>query len=141
MKKQLRTQKGSGLLEVLVALSLFAVVASGLAVTTVGSIHGNETSRMISTASSLVHDKIEELRSLDSETVPLPVALQAGTHTDANNPMTGTGAAAGAFVRQWTVTANTPRRNIARIEVSVTWEGATAPVLGVTYVCTDSICG
>jgi type II secretory pathway pseudopilin PulG len=139
--RKLAQETGIGLVEVLVALSLFALVASGLAVTTVGAVRGNDSSRMLSTASALVHDQIEELRSLDSEAIPFPADLAEGEHADAANPMTGTGEPDGVFTREWTVTHDMPRRNIARVEVWVSWEGMTAPVMGVTYICIDSICG
>jgi type II secretory pathway pseudopilin PulG len=130
---------GAGLVEVLVALALFSIVAAGLATTTIGSTRRNERSKAIAAAAALVHDKIEHLRALDPEKDPPDLA--AGDHADPGNPMTATGTPGGIFTRSWSVQRDTPARGLARVVVRAS---ATGPVpytvLGVTYLCTSPTC-
>jgi len=130
---------GFSLTEVLVSVSLFSIVAAGLAVTTVGTTRSNTISKNVAAASTLVQDKIEQLRSLDADANPPD--LTAGMHNDPANPITGAGTAGGWFTRSWVVTRDTPATGLATVVVSVSWTG-TRPysVSGVSYVCTSRIC-
>ena len=133
------TERGVSLVEVLTALTLFAIVAAGLTVTTVSTTHSNTVSKTTAAASALVNDEIEQLRALDPATNP--AALTAGTHSDPSNPLTGSGAANGSFTRTWTVTANTPGHGLSEVAVSVSWNGPTpGTITGVTYVCSTATC-
>lgn len=137
--KPLRSQRGISMLEVLAGLTIFAVVSAGLAATTIGTIRSNTTSREITTASALIHDKIEQFRALDP--AANPADLSAGSHTDPANPLTPLGDAGGSFQRSWVVTANTPKLGVSRVVVSVSF-AAPAPytLSGVTYVCQTRDC-
>jgi prepilin-type N-terminal cleavage/methylation domain-containing protein len=136
---RLGRKDGFSMLEVLAGLSIFAVVSAGLAATTISTIRSNATSRDLTAASALIHDKIEQFRALDP--AANPAALTAGNHNDAANPITPLGAAGGTFDRSWVVTANTPKIGISRVVVSVTVKGRTQYTMtGVTYVCRTSTC-
>jgi len=131
--------RGIGLVEVLVAVALFSIVAAGLATVTIGSTRWNERSKAIAAAAALVQDKIEHLRALDP--TKHPPELATGEHVDPANPMTATGAPGGIFSRSWTVQPDTPARGIALVAVNVSAAGPVPyTVRGVTYVCTTPTC-
>jgi prepilin-type N-terminal cleavage/methylation domain-containing protein len=137
--KRLGTSAGFSLTEVLVSVSLFSIVAAGLATTTVGTTRNNNISKNVVAASALVNDKIEQLRSFDPDTNPAD--LTAGTHDDPANPITATGTAGGWFTRRWVVTKDTPATGLSTVVVTVSWSGnTTRSINGVTYVCTSRIC-
>jgi prepilin-type N-terminal cleavage/methylation domain-containing protein len=130
---------GFALLEVLAAITLFAVVAAGLAATTIGTVKANNVSRQTAAATALMHDKLEQLRSLDPTTNPAD--LVAGSHNDPLNPLTATGQAQGTYTRTWTVNRNTPKIGVAEIIVTVAWNSPVArAVTAVTYVCQTATC-
>jgi type II secretory pathway pseudopilin PulG len=131
--------RGLSSLEVLVGLALFAVVAAGLGVASVGATRTNSTSNNVSVASALIYDKIEQLRALDPSANPADIA--AGTHTDASSPMTPLGAPGGRFTRTWVITPNTPRVGLSEAVVTVTWnESSPRSARGVTYICSSASC-
>lgn len=134
-----RGTRGASLIEALVAVTLFSIGAAGLAATSVGSTRSNAVSKTASAAAALVHDKIEQLRSLDPGTNPADLA--PGVHVDPLNPLTPTGDPNGKYQRQWTVTANTPGVGLSRVVVSVTWNSPIQrSVRGVTLICSTREC-
>lgn len=134
-----RANSGFSLIEALVSVTLFAVVAAGMAATTVAATRGNNASKTNSVAAALVHDKIEQLRALDPGANPAD--LSHGTHADPANPLTATGAVGGTFVRTWTVNRNFPRSGMAFVRVRVAWNSPTPrQVEGITFVCLNGKC-
>jgi prepilin-type N-terminal cleavage/methylation domain-containing protein len=139
MKARWQGESGLSLIEVLAGIAIFSVVAAGLASSTVATIRANAVSRDTATAAALIQDKLEQFRALDP--AGNPADLTAGTHSDANNPVNALGAAGGSFTRKWTVTANTPRRGLSQVVVTVSWASAQRRTLtGVAYVCSTSTC-
>lgn len=137
--KRLATQRGVSLIEVLAGITLFAIVSSGLAVSTISTIKSNTASREMTAAAALIHDKLEVIRSLDPSANPAD--LTTGTHQDPLNPLTPLGATGGEFTRTWTVTANTPSIKATMVEVKVTFKAPeTRTLSGVTYLCKNSTC-
>jgi len=137
--KQIGTQRGLSVLEVMVAITLFLVIAAGLASTTVGSIRANATSRDLTAAAALVHDKMEQFRALDPAANPADLA--AGSHNDPLNPVNALGQAGGIFNRSWAVVANSPTLGVSQVTVTVTWrDPAPRTLVGVTYVCRTTTC-
>jgi prepilin-type N-terminal cleavage/methylation domain-containing protein len=133
------SQAGFSLIDVLAALSIFAVVAAGMAKGTIASLRTNGFSKETAMAAALVQDSIEKFRAIDPTTNS--ALLTAGTHADANNPITSLGAANGYFTRTWTVTANTPRTGMSQVVVNVSWTNDTTRTLtGVAYLCSTSTC-
>jgi len=59
-----RNSRGSSLLEVLAAVSLFSLVASGVGVLAIGSIRQTATNRQGTAAAMLAQERLEELRGL-----------------------------------------------------------------------------
>lgn len=142
MKPGTKKRVGSGgftLIEIAAALAVFGVVAAGLAAGSVAVTRYNRTTRSVSVAASLAQDEIERLRALDPDTNP--PALSAGTHVDPKNPLTQAGARGGQFVRQWTVTRDTPGPGLATVVVSVSWtDDTTRSVWLSTFVCQTAGC-
>lgn len=136
---RMETQSGLSMLEVMVAITLFLVIAVGLATTTIGSIRANATSRHLTAAAALVHDKIEQFRALDPAANPTDLA--AGFHSDPFNPVNALGQTGGIFNRSWTVAVNSPTFGVSQVAVTVTWRDPTPRTLvGVTYVCRTMTC-
>ena len=137
--KPVANQKGVSLLEVLAGITLFAIVSSGLAVSTISTIKSNSTSREMTAAAALIHDKLEAIRSLNPSANPAD--LTTGSHSDPLNPLTPLGVKGGEFTRTWIVTANTPSTRSTMVEVKVTFKGPeTRTLSGVTYLCKTSTC-
>ncbi len=134
-----RGDAGLSMIEVMIGISLFALIAAGLASTTVAAIRANNTSKQITAAAALVQNKLEQLRSLDPAAAPAD--LTPGTHTDPGNPLTPLGGGGGSFTRTWQVTSNTPVLKVSRVAVTVSWTVPVASsVTGVTYVCETRTC-
>jgi hypothetical protein len=132
--------RGLGIIEILMAILFFSLVAAGLLRTTVGATQGNLQSKNIGVASALIYDKVEQLRALDVSTNPAD--LTEGHHPDPSNPMTATGQPDGHFIRTWDVTADVPRHGLSEVVITVSWPGLQPNVVqGVTYVCNTSTCG
>lgn len=130
---------GFGVVEVLAALTVFAIVASGLAANSVAATRANRVSREISVAAALAQDKMEALRSLDP--AANPADLTVGNHVDPRNPLTAFGAAGGFFTRVWTVTRNTPSVGLYTVVVTVSWgDGGSRQTSVVGYVCPSKEC-
>lgn len=136
---RLASQRGISLLEVMLAMVLFAIIAGGLAGATVSSVKSNGTSRQVAVATALINDRFEQLRALDPTTNP--AALRAGTHADPANPMTALGQPGGMFTRTWTVTRNRPRPGLAEVAVQVSWgPAAVQSTRAVGFVCISATC-
>lgn len=135
-----KNQAGFSLLEVLSSMAVFAIAAAGLASTTVTTTRSNTSARAATVASFLIHDKVEELRSLDPATNPADFV--AGTHYDANNPMTAAGTAGGAYTRSWQVIPNSPAPGLAEVVVVVSWNtpDGTRTLRASTFICRTVTC-
>ena len=95
--------------------------------------------RFAKTGAMMPADGLEQLRALDPSTNP--AALTAGSHFDANYMITATGAAGGKFLRQWTVTRDSPAPGLSTVAVSVTWtDGSTRTVRVTGFVCQSLTC-
>jgi prepilin-type N-terminal cleavage/methylation domain-containing protein len=135
----LRTDHGISLIEVLAALTVFALVAAGAATGTIATIRGNTASRDATAAAALIHDKLEQLRALDP--AGNPADLSAGQHNDPLNPVSDIGQAGGIYTRSWAVTRNSPRSGLAEVRVTVSWkDSAPRTLTSATYVCLTTTC-
>lgn len=132
---------GFSLIEVLSSMTVFAIAAAGLVTTTMATIKSNSTSRATTIASALIQDKIEELRALDPTTNPAD--FTAGTHQDANNPLSGGMDGVDAiFSRSWVVNTDTPLKGLSEVIVTVSWPSATGTRLlrASTFICNSANC-
>ena len=109
--------EGFSLVEALVAASLLGIISLGFALGADRAVRYNIYGRSLAEATTLAHDKVEELQSK----VTADTQLTAGTHNDANNPLRADGATGGPYTRSWTVTANTPANGLKTVDVRVTW--------------------
>ncbi len=132
-------ERGFTMIEVMIGIGLIMLVTAGMAMSTIGSIRTTALSSQMTTASSLVHDKIEQLRSLDPSTNPAD--LIAGDHLEAAGTINHHGDGGGAFTRTWVVTEDAPILGVSQVVVSVAWSGPKPQVAtGVTYVCENPSC-
>jgi len=110
----LKSQKGVGLIEILIAIVLFGIGVS-LALRTLPESNVAMTrGRNITAATNFAQEKVEELMS-----IPFTNAdLASGTHVDPENPIDRT------FSRNWTVTDDAPVQGMKTVAVSVSYETA-----------------
>src|SRR2546421_9490 len=113
MRDRARYQQGTTFIEVIAAVSVFALVVSGLSPALLSARKAADLSKNQSIATTLAKDKIEEFRT---QTSPA-----AGTYNDPNNPLQPGGTTGGIFNRSWTVTADTPISGVNRVAVTVQW--------------------
>jgi prepilin-type N-terminal cleavage/methylation domain-containing protein len=139
MRERLDTNSGLTLAEVLAALSVFLIVATGLATATVAVIRGNSISRTTAAAAALVQGKIEEFRSFGSAFGSSD--LTSGRHDDPGNPISSLGKNNGVFKRSWMVTSASPRAGLTRLEVTVSWDAPhPGSISSVTLICENPSC-
>jgi type II secretory pathway pseudopilin PulG len=105
----LRDQRGISLVEMIAAVSVFAVAVVGLSPTLLGARKYAELSKNQSIATALAQDKIEQLR------------VSSTVSGGSDGPLQPTGAGGGIFSRSWTVLADQPIANVNRVTVTVTW--------------------
>ena len=105
----LRDQRGFTLIEIIAAVSVFAVVVVGVSPTLLGARKYAELSKNQSIATALAQDKIEELR------------VSSTVSNGSDGPLQPSGASGGIFSRTWTVLANSPVSNVNCVVVTVTW--------------------
>ena len=119
MRRELPLQKngkGFTLVEILIAILLLVIALVGLASVTVSVIKGNDLSRMVTTATTLAKDKMEELKNLS--------ATSAGYDALTSGSQTGLEA---IYTRAWTVGAvgatapDNDTTKMKKITVTVTW--------------------
>ena len=110
----LKSQKGVGLIEILIAIVLFGIGVSLAMRTLPDSNVAMTRGRNITTATNFAQEKVEELMS-----IPFTNAdLASGTHADPENPIDRT------FSRNWTVTDDAPVQGMKTVAVSVSFETA-----------------
>ncbi|HXG22308.1 MAG TPA: prepilin-type N-terminal cleavage/methylation domain-containing protein [Methylomirabilota bacterium] len=110
---------GYSLIELLVAMTLFAIVAFGLASAVALVTRSGVLSDHLTRATFLAQDKLEALVS------------HADSLTD------GTDAPEPGFSRSWFISADDPEPGVHRVEVMVSWEGRETPTVSLTTVVND----
>ena len=104
----LNDQKGFSLVEVLIAITIFAIGVLALAQLQVTAIRGNAFSSTTTDGTTLAQDRIEQLMNLPYD----DGALTAGNH----GPVTQ-----GVYNVSWNVSPDSPMTNTKTVNVSVTW--------------------
>jgi type IV pilus assembly protein PilV len=115
-RAMLNSQRGASLVEIMVALVIFAV---GITMAIRNLPEGNAKttrSRNMSIAVNLAQEKMEDLLAQPYSDAD----LSGGTHTDLDNPLRG------HFTRTWTVTDNNPVPDMKFVSVSVSFPTASA---------------
>ena len=101
-KRTVFTEKGFTLLEILIAISIFAIGVLAVASMQISAIRGNRLGNEVTQATFLAQDKLEELKnSSDIASVP-----------DSNDQQ-------GIFTRSWQITPATGDSRL--VTVTVTW--------------------
>ena len=101
-------EKGFTLVEILIALTIFAIGILGVASMQAWGLRGNASAIWHSQAATLAADKIEELMMVPYVTLESgPTTLQSETQGD--------------YTINWTVTPNAPINLTTTIAVNVTW--------------------
>jgi type IV pilus assembly protein PilV len=112
-------KRGFTLLEVLIAISIFAVGVLAAATLQVNAIRRNRLGNEVTQAASLAQMQIETLKRADISSA----ALAPGHYDDPNNPIDETGAHGGIFTRSWDIADNTAFSRIVTVTVSWTKRG------------------
>jgi prepilin-type N-terminal cleavage/methylation domain-containing protein len=110
-------QRGFSLIEAIVAATLLSIISLGAALGADRAVRQNMYSKSLAAATTLAHDKIEELQSK----VSTDALLTTGNHADALNPLKPDGTTGGTYTRTWTVTNNVPTTGLKTVQVTVTW--------------------
>jgi len=101
---RLREQHGFTLVEVLVAMAIFGILATGLTSLMITMVLANDQARCITEATTLGENKLEELRNMDRESI--------ASGFDSVPP---------GYHRSWTVSEDVPRPGVKEIRMNVTW--------------------
>jgi type II secretory pathway pseudopilin PulG len=135
----LTREAGLSTVEILAGIAIFALVAAGSMVLSIGSMKATTTSRQATAAATLIYDKVDQLRSLDPAASPADLA--AGTHSDPLNPLTENGQTGGRFTRTWSVSEDSPEIGLSEVVITVQWDDyGPRSVRGTTYVCRRAAC-
>jgi prepilin-type N-terminal cleavage/methylation domain-containing protein len=110
------SNRGFSLIEVLVAIAIFAIGILAVAKMQYWNVRSNTTGNITTQATMLARQKIEELKSLDFAETDMGL----GNHSDSNNPIDENGNAGGIYTRQWDVT-NPLGGSTRQIQVTVSW--------------------
>jgi len=108
MKQLPNDQRGFSLIEVLIAMTIFAIGVLALAEMQITAIRGNAFSSTTTDGTTLAQDRIEQLMNAPYD----DANLNSGNH----GPQTQ-----GIYNVSWNVIDDTPVANTKTVNVSVTW--------------------
>ncbi len=105
------SEKGIGLIEIVIAMLIFAIGITAAIRTLPVSNAATTRARNLTMATNLAQEKIEELMGAPFNDAD----LTAGVHNDPDNPLER------IFTRTWNVTDNTPVADMKTVTVTVTY--------------------
>lgn len=108
--RRIRGRRGFTLTEIMVALTLLAIGALGLAAFTASATRTNRASTNRTRAHELMTEKIEEFQSMSY------AAITTGADT--------VDVAGVPIAREWTVSANDPVTGVKRVTLTAEWRAA-----------------
>jgi type IV pilus assembly protein PilV len=128
--KTIRKDQGFTLIEVLIAITIFAVGLLAVAAMQTSAITVNSTAGQITTRMTWAQDKLEELMALPYSDPWLEDLGDppSGTDTAGNAHQETTSEGSYDYTISWTVTDNTPISGTKLITVTVTGRGKTTRV-------------
>ncbi len=112
----LNSEKGIGLVEIIIAILIFAVGVSAAMQTLPVSNASTTRARNISIATNLAQEKIEALSAIPFSNSD----LAAGSHVDADNPIER------HFTRTWQVADDIPLNDMKEVNVMVSFSSGSA---------------
>ena len=115
----MKGREGFTLLEVLIAVSIFAIGILAVASMQLTSIQGNAFGNEMTTATFLAQAQLERMKSVSDVSTDLPI----GTFADSLNPMDeneNSGVGGAIYNRSWTVAAG-PSADSRQVTVTVNW--------------------
>jgi Tfp pilus assembly protein PilV len=104
-------QQGSSFIELLAAVTVFAIVVLGLSPSLLSTRKVASLGKNQSIAATLAADKLEQIRAKSSG------LWSSGS----DGPLNADGSSGGIFDRSWTITKNTPGPQLSRFVVTVSW--------------------
>ena len=107
----LKSEKGIGLIEIIIAMLIFAIGITAAIRTLPVSNTATTRSRNLTMATNLAQQKIEELMGTPFNDAD----LSAGAHNDQYNPIER------IYTRTWNVTDNDPVADMKTVTVTVTY--------------------
>jgi type IV pilus assembly protein PilV len=115
-------QKGFSLVEILIAMTVFAVGLLALAGMQITAIQGNAFSGTTTDAATLAQDRLEQLMPLTYSSLTTDDDLAAGAHPPGTQQIGGTVTIQGiTYTNTWNVTDNSPIDNTKTVNMAVTW--------------------
>ena len=124
LNRRIGASAGFTLVEVLVAMSIFAIAVLGLAVGATSVMRANQTSLYSTMATNWAQDKLEELKAKTASTITACSSNCDSPPKTSNNV---------TFTRTWTVTANCNGvTGLTCIDVTVAWTDYTSHSLIVS---------
>jgi len=116
--------KGFTLLEILVAVTLLTIGLLGVAGLTVGIMRGNRHSNIVTTATTLAQDRMEEIRKRGYDNVDTTTFPDEDYNTITNFP----------FYKRVTSIAVGPSVNMKTVTITVSWDGGASSVALVSIL-------
>lgn len=110
-----RSCGGFTLIEVLVAMCIFAIAVLGLAIGATSVMRANQTSLYTTMATNWAQDKLEELKAKTVSALPNCPTYETAGCSD-TKPSSGVN-----FNRSWQIISNSPVTGVNRIDVKVAW--------------------
>lgn len=107
-----RSEKGIGMIEILIAMLIFGIGITAAIRTLPVSNRAASRSRNLTMATNLAQEKIEELMSIPFDDAD----LAAGGHVDPDNPLDR------IFTRTWSVANDVPLAEMKRVDVTVSYD-------------------
>jgi type IV pilus assembly protein PilV len=120
-RRVLASRAGFTLIEVLVAVSIFAVGMLGLAAGSISIMRANKTAQFHTMATTLVQEKLEQLKSTS-------VAFVSSCASNCETAPTYLGV---TFTRTWDVALNQPQAGLKQITVTIQWSDYTSHTISV----------
>jgi len=112
LHRRLNSRAGFTLIEVLVAISIFAFGMLGLAAGAISITRANKTAQFHTMATALAQEKLEQLKATSAGFV---VTCNSSCET------APTYLGVSSFTRKWDVLDNTPQAGLKQIAVTIQW--------------------